>query len=216
MNPAQLLGWGAALFFTLGLLSYVFLGNQPLFRLSVALFVGSAAGYLAAAVLREFLIPSVRAAMAGEGSGWLPFFLGLLLLFYATRWRGPARLALGLMLGVAAATLLAGALLGTLFPQIQATWREWAAGASTLSPLQGMLVWFLLLAALSALHLGRTQGWPTLVRLPFRGLQLVGSLVITITLAVLLARVYQSALFALVDRLQFLVDLVFILIAGTG
>lgn len=210
----ELLGGVLALLFTLGILSYVVLGNQPLFRTSVAVWVGIASGYGAAVVLREFLLPALRATLNGQGNGWLPWLLGLLLLFYATRWRSPARWTLGLLLGIGAAVLLAGALFGTLFPQVVATWREWAGLSLQLSFVQGITAWFLVLTVVSAFYLGNPQNLPSVLNWPLRGMQTLGWVVVIVTLAVLSARVYQAALFALLDRLVFLWDFMRILLQG--
>ncbi len=207
MMLSELLGLGVALFLTMGILSYVLFGNHELFRIAAAVFVGSVAGYLGAVVLRSFLIPRLwQVTGSPQWALLLPWALALLLLLRGTRLRGLSNVVLALLVGVAGATLIAGAVLGTLFPQIEATWREWAGFTLHLSWAQGLVSWVLVMMVLMAFYFGRTETWPRVMRWGIGVGQKVGKAVVVVTLGVLFARVYQVALLALIDRLAFLWD----------
>lgn len=204
MNLWEYVGLALAALLTLGILSYVLFGAHELFRLLVALVVGVMAGYVAATVVRMLVLPRlIQPLLVRHWLVLLPFGLAFLLLFHPTRFSRLAVPVLALLVGVAGATLVGGAILGTLFPQIQATWQDWA-GLGGLTPFQAALSWLLVMAVLSAFYYGRTQDWPKLVRYPVRAIQGLGMVVVAITLGALVVRVYQAALLALSERLLFL------------
>ncbi len=205
MMLSELVGLGVALFLTMGILSYVLFGNHELFRVAAAVFVGGVAGYLGAVVTRAFLIPRLWQLI--EGPQWalfIPWVWAFLLLLRGTRLRGLSNLVLALLVGVSGATLIAGAVLGTLFPQIEATWREWAGLSIQISWAQGLASWALVMMVLIAFYFGRTETWPRVIRWGMGAGQTLGKAVVVITLGVLFARVYQAALLALIDRMAFI------------
>lgn len=205
MMLSELVGLGVALFLTMGILSYVLFGNHELFRIAAAVFVGGVAGYLGAVVTRSFLMPRLwQWIERPQGVLLIPWILGLLLLLRGTRLRGLSNLVLALLVGVAGATLIAGAVWGTLFPQIETTWREWAGLSLQLSWVQGMVSWVLVMMVLMAFYFGRTETWPRAARWGIHAGQTLGKAVVVITLGVLFARVYQAALLALIDRMAFI------------
>lgn len=205
MMLSELVGLGVALFLTMGILSYVLFGNHELFRIAAAVFAGGVAGYLGAVVTRAFLIPRLGQFIGRpQWALLLPWVLALLLLLRGTRLRGISNLVLALLVGVAGATLIAGAVLGTLFPQVVATWREWAGLSIQLSWAQGMATWALVMTVLMAFFFGRTETWPRVARWGMDAGRTLGKAVVVITLGVLFARVYQAALLALIDRLAFI------------
>ncbi len=120
--------WVAAI---LTLMVYSFLiADNPLFRLAEHLLVGTALGYAALVVIERVLLPSLRRATvpdlgvtaAGRLMTALGLILGLLLLFWLvrpTRWL--ATWPLAIVLGVGAALAVGGALVGTLIPQVGAS-----------------------------------------------------------------------------------------------
>lgn len=103
-------------------------GENPLFRFSQYLFVGLALGYtLTVVVTTIFIVPSGDMLDNPDSVGTalfiVPVLIGLLLL---TRLRTQqlswlANIPLALLFGVAAAVAIAGTLLGTLLPQLQAS-----------------------------------------------------------------------------------------------
>lgn len=121
---------GAAL--TVIIFSYLF-GDNILYRWVLALLVGSGAGYAMGIALRFLLVDWLAQARTDESLVirvfyFVPLFLGILLLFkgFASskllrRFAVLGNIPMGYLLGTGAAVAIAGALLGTLFPQIQAT-----------------------------------------------------------------------------------------------
>ncbi len=209
------LGLAVALVMTLGILSYIFFGNYELFRAVVAVFVGALAGYAAAVVMRSFLIPRlVQPLMVRHWVVALPLLLGLLLLLRGTRFGHLATPVLAFLVGVSAAVLLAGAVLGTLFPQVLATWKEWSGLGQWLTPNQGVLGWVIVMAVVASFYFGAEERAGRALRPALRVVRFAGRLAVVISLAVLFVRVYQSALFALVERVFFLWETLRTLLLG--
>lgn len=117
--------WIAAIL-TLMVYSYLFSDN-PLYRLAEHLLVGSSIGYAAVVAVHDILLPRLLRPLAQDPTAnWpylIPLLLGLLLLAKArpsTAWVGNTSVAF--LFGVGAALAVGGALLGSLLPQIQASW----------------------------------------------------------------------------------------------
>ena len=111
---------------TLMVYSYI-LGDNPLFRLAEHLLVGTAAGYAVVVAYHGILRPRLFEPFLSEpATQWylvVPLLLGLLLLTKSRRsiaWLGNT--SVGFLFGVGAALAMGGALLGSLAPQIGATW----------------------------------------------------------------------------------------------
>lgn len=115
---------------TLLVFSYL-LGDNALYRLAEHLFVGVAVGYAVVIAFHNVLAPKLITPLVGAvgAEDWgqvtlllIPLVMGLLLLlkpFKSLSWLG--NLSIALLLGVGAALAIGGALLGTLWPQIDAT-----------------------------------------------------------------------------------------------
>lgn len=122
---ADVLGGWVAFVLTLMVFSYL-LRDNPLFRLAEHLFVGVAVGYAVVVVWRTVLVPRLWAPLASDPVGNWPFLVPLalgLLLLARVRARGSwlANLPMGFLFGVGAALSIGGVLLGTLYPQLQAS-----------------------------------------------------------------------------------------------
>lgn len=112
-------------------LSRIF-GDTPLFRAAQYLFVGVSLGYVFVVLYYQVLLPGMGRVLQAAAQGniaasvvqAMPFLLLLLLL---PRIAGPLRLSwlanfpLGLIFGVGVGLSLAGALIGTIVPQMLAT-----------------------------------------------------------------------------------------------
>jgi hypothetical protein len=124
MSP-DLVAGVIAFLFTLMIFSYL-IGDNPLFRIAIYIFVGVSAGYVATVAWWQVLWPNVvvpvlmgtpmqKAVVA------VPILLSGLLLMKA--WPPLSRLglpAMGLLVGTGAAVAIGGAVSGTLLPQINA------------------------------------------------------------------------------------------------
>ena len=138
MTPDQIgLIVGAVL--TVLVLTYI-IGDSVLFRLAVYILIGAGAAYASVVVLFDVLWQNTTVALAQAAAGdrgplivvVIALVLGIMVWFKASprlAWIG--NIPMGYLIGVGAATVLGGAILGTLGPQIV------AAGAPATSPSGG-------------------------------------------------------------------------------
>jgi hypothetical protein len=121
---------------TLLVFSY-FLGDNPLYRLALHLFVGALVGYSFSMVLRV-VYDLVWIQLGQNPLVVLPLVFGLLLLFkYFPRRAYIGNFPMAYLVGVGVAVAVGGALLGTLVPQIEATGRVLAPDSWGLYPWWG-------------------------------------------------------------------------------
>lgn len=216
---ADVLGGWVAFVLTLMVFSYL-LGDNPLFRLAEHLFVGVAVGYAVVVVWRTVLVPRLWAPLAADPVAnwpfWVPLVLGLLLLARVrARWSWLANLPLGFLFGVGAALSIGGALLGTLYPQVQASlvslnpashggqWAGVVDAAVLAVGTIGTLLYFYFTAARERRGLagGIQRLWVT-----------VGRWTLLVAFGALFAGAMISRLSLLIARVQFLWDQVWSLI----
>ncbi len=201
-----------AFLFTVMILSYL-IGDNPLFRVAIYIFVGISAGYVAVVAWWQVLWPNVVVpAMTGAPAQKIllavPVLLSGLLLMKA--WPPLTRLgmpAMAMLVGVGAAVALGGAVNGTLLPQINATI---SAFPKMFTPVESFIDALFILAGLVTtlvyFHFGARVTADGSVR-RFRLIELtafVGSIFVAIALGVLFAGAYSAALTALIERLHFL------------
>ncbi len=200
---AQLLG----LMFTLLILSYV-VGDNPGFRLAVHAFIGISAGYVTAIVLlqviaNKIIVPLFLGQMPEQILAGIALVLGLFLLakiFSRTEWI--ARPIVAFLVGTGAAAAVAGAMLGTMYPQTIASIDVFGQGL-----LQGAIILFGTIATLAYFQftlLGKSSPGGK------RGLVMsiiafLGQIFIAITLGALFAGAFSAALTALIDRIHSIV-----------
>ena len=120
---------------TLFVFSYL-LGDNPLFRLAQAVFVGVAVGYAVNVAVYLVLLPRLLEPLALDfEQGWplfIPLILGLLLLLKVrAAWAPLGNISIAFLFGVGAALAIGGALNGLLVPQVAAT-------VLSVSPLQSL------------------------------------------------------------------------------
>jgi hypothetical protein len=197
---------------TIMVLSYL-LGDNPLFRLAVYIFVGVAAGYAGAVAWHQVLWPKlfypiVYGTLVQKLLAVVPLFLGILLLAKlsprAARLGNPA---MAYLVGVGAAVAIGGAVLGTIFPQTAATVNMFSLTGEGVGErlfessiiLVGTittLVYFQFGAKTTATgsrrgRLNAILGW-------------IGQVFVAITFGTLFAGIYAAAMTALIERLSFL------------
>lgn len=231
LGLAEPIGLVVGFLLTLMVLSYI-IGDNPLFRLAVYIFVGVASGYAAAVLLYNVVYYQVIVPLLQDPMTNLGIAIPALLLFLWLLAKGSPRLSrlgnplLAFLVGVGAATALGGAVLGTIFQQIGATASLFdlkAAVASGRNVVSAAIFALVILAgavtSLAYFHFGvrvKGEGLP-----PQRSaivenlLAPVGQFFIAVTLGVLFAGVYAAALSALVDRLGFLLEVI-LHFAATG
>jgi hypothetical protein len=199
---AQLLG----VMFTLLILSYV-VGDNPGFRLAVHAFIGISAGYVTAIVLlqviaNKIIVPLFLGQMPEQLAG-IALVLGLFLLakiFSRTEW--VARPIVAFLVGTGAAAAVAGAMLGTMYPQTMASINVFGQDL-----LQGAIILFGTVATLAYFQFtllgksapGGKRGWVMSI------IAFLGQMFIAITLGALFAGAFSAALTALIDRIHSIV-----------
>lgn len=210
---ADLVSGTIAFFFTLLIFSYL-IGDNPLFRSALYVFIGVASGYVAVVALWQVLYPDLLYPLA-HGTNLqrallaIPLILGVLLLMKAsprlTRLGMPS---MAVLVGASAAVAVGGAVVGTLFPQGLATINLF--DMHTASPLEALINGAFILAGvvttLVYFHFGaRATKDGTIRRFgPIELIAFVGSIFLAIALGVLFAGVYSAALTALIERLHFI------------
>jgi hypothetical protein len=210
---ADLLVGAIAFILTLMTLSYL-VADNPAFRVAVHVFVGVAAGYVAAVawwqvLWPDLLLPLVNGPAVRRAALAVPLLLSGMLLMKAwpplTRIGAPA---LALLVGAAAAVAIGGAVQGTLIPQASATIDPFdlrnAPAPEAL--VNSALILAGTVSSLAYFHFSaRTRADGSVRRFALLEiLAVVGSVFLAITLGVLFAGVYAAALTALIERFHFL------------
>jgi hypothetical protein len=123
----ELISGTLSFFFTVALLSYL-IGDNPLYRLALHIFVGVAVGYAALVVIYQVLVPRlINPLTSGDMTlialASVPLFLFIFLaLKLGPRTAAWGNISIAYLIGVGAAVTTGGALTGTLVPQIRTTW----------------------------------------------------------------------------------------------
>ena len=214
--PPDLIAGFAAFLFTLFIFSYL-IGDNPLFRIAVYIFVGVSAGYVASVAWRQVIwpdlfFPLITGTFAQKTLLAIPLILSALLLTRVSQRLTQLGIpTMALLVGVSAAVAVGGAVTGTLFPQIGATINMFDThSATSAAQFAEMLIngaWILagVTTTLVYFHFGARTASDGSVR-RFALIELiafVGSIFLAITLCVLFAGVYSAALTALIDRFHF-------------
>jgi len=215
--PIELLSALVGLTLTLMVFSYL-IGDNPLFRIAVYLFIGVASGYAATIVWHYVLVPKLfQPVSVLNPLSLVPLVLGLSLLAKLSpriSWIG--NFAMAILVGVGAATAIGGALIGTVLPQAQAAIdgfeiRSAGSGLEAASRLlEGVIMLGGTVFTLASFHFsaGRAaDGAPKRNRI-IDGIAWVGRIFIAITFGVLFAGVYMSALTAMIERLSFILTFI--------
>jgi hypothetical protein len=120
--PLETIGLIIGTGLTLLVFSYV-LGDNPLYRLALHLFIGALVGYSSGIAFRFVVFEVIfERLVGGEHILVIPVVLGILILIKGLpRHAYIGNLSVAYLVGVGTAVALSGALLGTLVPQIGAT-----------------------------------------------------------------------------------------------
>jgi hypothetical protein len=213
-NQMELFGILVSFTFTVLVLSYA-LGDNLLFRLAVHIFIGATAGYAAAVALKDVLIPRLGAMNQTQmmvALIWI-LLLGMKLFGASPRISRVGNIAAALMVGVGAAVAVGGAIQGTLVPQVSAA-SNFFNSASYQNPIQA-LVWgsFALVGTITSLAHFHFSAKAVPNQIPKRArwielISMVGQVFISIALGVIFAGVYSAALLALIERFNFVVQII--------
>jgi len=200
---------------TLLIFSYL-LGDNPLYRLALHLFIGALVGYSFGIVLRDVLIGMLLTRWLTEPVAVVvPLVLGLLLLFKGfPRHAYVGNFSIAYLVGVGTAVALSGALLGTLVPQVGATGRALSLESFVsfrLGPLDGLLILVGTVCTLMAFNFtarkrrGLAGVWARLVGVT----AWVGRVFLIFAFGVAFAGALTAALSIFVGRIQYLIDVYF-------
>jgi len=205
------------LILTLMVFSYL-IGDNPLYRFAIYLFIGVSAGYAVTVVWHSVLVPKLFAQLGDPNQLVLlvvPLILSISLLAkLSPRISGLGNLAMGILVGVGAAAAIGGALIGTLLPQVQASMeafniRSAGGGSSAVFKLvEGFVMFLGTVFTLASFQFSASKAPDgTIKRSPiFDGIAWVGRIFIAITLGVIFAGVYMAALTAMIERLSSFID----------
>ena len=227
----SVLGLSLAGLLTVLTLSYV-IGDNPFFRGSIYLFIGVSAGYVAAIAIDEIIWPQLILPI----QAWIfavPILnfpellirLLLTLLLLSKLYSRTATLGnpvTAMLVGIGAALALSGAVQGTLLPQLGASssifdissFRLAIQGGYYLESggfiLEGFVTLMATIGTLAYFHFGaKSRGHLSPERSIFvDALGWLGKIFIPVTLASIFSGVLMSALTALIERLDFLIELV--------
>jgi len=215
--PIEFISALVGLLLTLMVFSYL-IGDNPLFRIAVYLFIGVASGYTAAIVWHSVLVPKLfQPLMAFNPLAIVPLVFGVSLLAKLsarTAWMG--NFAMAVLVGAGAAAAIGGALIGTLLPQAQAAIDGFdilSAGSGLEAAsrlLEGVIVLGGTVFTLASFHFsaGRAADGVPKRNGIIEGIAWVGRIFIAITFGALYAGVYMSALTAMIERLSFVLNFI--------
>lgn len=212
--PVDFIWTAVGFLLTLMVLSYIF-GDNVLFRLATYLFVGASAGYVALILVVQVLVPKLfMPLLTGSPQeriiALVPLILGILLLLKVfPRLARLGNISMAYLVGVSAAVMVGGVVIGSLLPQVTATINLFdlrAGAASGTDPaLQLVDAVFILVGTITTLMFFYFGAKAKPNQPPQRSkwvetLAKIGQVFIGITLGALFAGVYSAALAALIER----------------
>lgn len=198
---------------TLMIFSYL-IGDNPLFRIAIYIFIGVASGYAAVVIVKDVLFTKFQSLPLDNPPqlliGLIPFFLAATLLAKLSpriSWIG--NFAMAVLVGVGAATAVGGALVGTLIPQAEAA-TEALDSRSVFVLIEGGVMLSGTVLTLAYFQFGAKSTIDGSVKRNaiFELLAWLGRIFIAVTFGVLFAGVYMAALTAMIERLSSIINLV--------
>ncbi|MEK6752287.1 MAG: hypothetical protein AABZ00_08465 [Chloroflexota bacterium] len=218
--PPDLITGVISFIFTILIFSYL-IGDNPLFRIAVYIFVGVSAGYVAAIALWQVIVPRliyplVFGSMNEKIFAAIPLLGSLfILLKVSSRMAGVARMTMAFLVGAGAAVIVAGAVMGTLIPQVGATINFFDLNAAVAVGISkgeafgnGLVVLFGTIFSLVYFHFGASpKADGSMHRFGLIEIAAwVGRIFIGITLGAVFAGVYAAALTALIERIASIIN----------
>lgn len=212
--PIEVISAIIGLVLTLLIFSYL-IGDNPLFRSAVYLFIGVASGYAAAVIWQQVLLSKLfRPLLSADPNQLLPVIIPLglsvsLLAKLSPRISWLGSFAMAMLVGVGAATALSGAVIGTLIPQSRAA-METFSSLTVGRLLQGIIMLAGTALTLAYFQFSATRAADGSVKrnVILEFLAWIGRVFIAITLGVLFAGVYMAALSAMIERLSAMINFV--------
>lgn len=222
MQASSLFWTFTSFLLTLMIFSYFF-GDNPLFRMATYVFVGVTAGYVAVLVVYQVLLPRLIWPLLYGSMGErmlvvLPLVLSLMLLTkLSPKFSQLGSIPVAYLVGAGAAVIISGAATGTIIAQSRAAINMFDM-QSAAAQANGTLSQFLsatvvLVGTVSSLAYFHFSARPK----PGAGVQRsklvellakIGEVFIAITLGALFAGVYATAITALIERLDFIMQFI--------
>ena len=204
--------FGAGL--SIAIFSYL-LGDNPVYRFALYLFIGALVGYSFGIVIRDVFYQMIFVPLLQNPLVVIiPVVLGLLLMFKGfPKYAYIGNFSTAFLVGVGAAVALAGVLLGTLVSQVNATGQALAPVVWSSLPLgflDGVLIVVGTVSTLMVFHFASPQPhraggfWQPIVRL-IRG---IGRIFLTVALGVAFSGALTAALSIFIGRTQAVIDVV--------
>jgi len=200
-------------FLSLMVLSYL-VGDNPMFRLAIYLFIGVTAGYLAVMVIYQIILPKLVLPIKWGGEYFLwslvPWALSILLvtrLFPKVSRLG--NIPLAYLVGVSSAVIISGALMGTLATQVFSVINIFALDGQTQGAfwnlVEGVYVLFGTVSTLLYFQFvvpKESPGKPNHFSKWVKALRFIGQIFLSMTLGALFAGAYLTALMAMITRIN--------------
>ncbi len=221
MNLADWIGAFLGFVLTLLVFSYL-IGDNPLFRITLHMFIGVSAGFAAVIAIYNVILPRLidPLFMSDRGEQVLALFplilAGLLFSKISPRFAFIGNLPMAYLVGVSAAAAIGGAVTGTLIPQVIASMNLFDVQTSQafdanvgLRLLNGIIILIGTLATLAYFQFGKFSEASQRAQIQtwIEGLGQIGQVFIAITFGFLFAGIFSAALTALIGRVLSSVDL---------
>ena len=210
---------------TLLVFVYLFIGDNPIFRVISYSFVGVTAGYVLVLVIFQVLVPRLVGPLL-RGSFGMEFWFALvalvlsaLLLFkLSPQMSSIGNIPMAILVGVGAAVAIGGAVFGTLFGQISGTAATFpglgeslpgGAGDVLARLVEGLFVLGGTICTLAYFQFSvmRKANQPVQQSRLMEVLGKVGQVFIGITLGATFAGVFAASIAAFIERIGFLITL---------
>jgi hypothetical protein len=219
--PLDVISGLVGLILTLMIFSYL-IGDGPLFRIAVYIFIGVSSGYAAAVVWHQVLVPKLFGSFQiGDANQLILLIIPLILCISLLAKLSPriawiGNFAMAVLVGVGAAAAIGGALLGTLIPQARASMAalDFRSAATGTDAFLGLVEGTVMLAGttftLASFHFSASRA-PDGTAKRNRILEIIawiGRIFIAVTLGVLFAGVYMAALTAMIERLSSIINFI--------
>jgi len=196
---------------TVMVLSYI-VGDGPLFRIAIYVFIGVSAGYVGAVAWHQVILPNLFVPLLNGATSpvtrsllLFPLVLGALMLMkISPRFASFGTPATAYLVGVTAAVVVGGAVIGTLIPQVAAAADPFSLGKPVTSLINGAVMLIATVFTLSYFQFGASRQMDGTVKRNrlFESMAWVGGIFVALTLGALFAGVYSAALTALVERID--------------
>jgi hypothetical protein len=221
LSPDQvnLLTGISSFFFTVALFSYL-IGDNPLYRLALHIFIGVSVGYATLIVIYQVLQPRlIEPLKSGDFTLVALASVPLMLFLFLIMKINPRTSALGnssvaYLIGVGTAVAVGGAITGTLLPQIRSTWVSLMPGSSGKFVDDGIIALGTVTTLLAFQYWlrGRTSGGEVKRVAILRFLSTTGQIFVVITLGVVYGGIILSGIAIFSHQLMALYDWAIVLV----